>query len=197
MITKAELLKNAITQFTQLGSKHVTLDELAKMQGISKKTIYNYFENKEDLVAASVETLLDDYTEEINHIVTTNNNDPILCVVLIYKRGFEYLKYFKPSFIFGLKKYYPKAHTLFETFRSNLANNITFNLLKEAKKKGFIRQDVDLKLIVLLYFLRIDNVAFKTNNLFELFSEEAMLKHLVVYNLRGITTNNYSNSYFK
>ena len=50
MITKEELLKCSIAKFTQYGSKHVTLDELAKELGISKKTIYTFFKNKEDLV---------------------------------------------------------------------------------------------------------------------------------------------------
>ncbi len=60
MITKAELLKCAITKFTQCGSKHVTLDDLASTLGISKKTIYTFFKNKEDLVSASLESLLNE-----------------------------------------------------------------------------------------------------------------------------------------
>ncbi|GAL60762.1 TetR/AcrR family transcriptional regulator [Algibacter lectus] len=53
MITKKELLSCAINKFTQLGSKHVSLDEIARTLGISKKTIYTFFKNKEDLVTAS------------------------------------------------------------------------------------------------------------------------------------------------
>lgn len=50
MITKVQLLKCSIAQFTQYGSRHVTLDALASSLGISKKTIYIFFDNKEDLV---------------------------------------------------------------------------------------------------------------------------------------------------
>ena len=100
MITKAELLKCSITKFTQLGSKHVTLDDLASSLGISKKTIYTFFDTKEDLVTASLENLLNEYKEDINGIVNSNGKDPILCVILIYQRGFAYLKYIKPLFSF-------------------------------------------------------------------------------------------------
>ena len=197
MITKAELLKCSIVKFTQCGSKHVTLDDIAGSLGISKKTIYTFFDNKEDLVAASVENLLNEYKEDINGIVNSNGKNPILCVILIYQRGFEYLKYFKPSFLFGLEKYYPKASTVFNNFVEELSNNIVYNLLKQAQEVGNIKEDVNLELIVSIYFLRIDKLIFKKNNLFETYPEEELFNHLVVYNLKGIITSNYSNSYFE
>jgi AcrR family transcriptional regulator len=197
MITKAELLKCSIAKFTQCGSKHVTLDDIAGSLGISKKTIYTFFDNKEDLVTASVENLLNEYKEDINGIVNSNGKNPILCVILIYQRGFEYLKYFKPSFLFGLEKYYPKASTVFNNFVEELSNNIVYNLLKQAQEAGNIKEDVNLELIVSIYFLRIDKLIFKKNNLFETYPEEELFNHLVVYNLKGIITSNYSNSYFE
>lgn len=197
MITKAELLKSSIAKFTQCGSKHVTLDDLASSLGISKKTIYTFFDNKEDLITSGVESLLNEYKEDINRIVANNGNDPILCVMLIYERGFAYLKHFKPSFLFGLEKYYPKASLLFDTFIDELSNNIVYKLLKQAQKSGNIKQEVDLELIVKIYFFRIDNLIFKKNNLYEMYSKEELFKHLITYNLKGIITSNYSNSYFE
>jgi len=197
MITKAQLLKVSIEQFTQFGSKHVTLDDLANELGISKKTIYTFFDNKEDLVTSSLESLLDEYREAINEIVTNTSNDPILSVILIYKRGFEYLKYFKPSFLFGLEKYYPKASRLFDDFLEELANTIAYKLLKQAQADGSIRKEVNVELIVKIYFFRIDNLVFKEHNLFESYGKEELVKHLVIFNLKGIIANHYSNSYFE
>ena len=197
MITKKELLSCAITKFTKQGSKHVSLDEIAETLGISKKTIYTFFRNKEDLVTSSLESLLNEYKEEINGIITSNSNDPVFCVVLIYERGFEYLKYFKPSFIFGLEKYYPKAHKLFQDFTEELAFTTVFNLLKEAQENGDVNAEVNLRLAVKIYFLRFDNIAFKKNNLFDLYGKETLFKHMVIYNLKGIITKQYSNPYFE
>ncbi|WCO00867.1 TetR/AcrR family transcriptional regulator [Psychroserpens ponticola] len=196
MITKAELLKCSIAKFTQCGSKHVTLDDLASTLGISKKTIYTFFNNKEDLVASSLESLLNEYREEINRLVNSNGKDPILCVILIYQRGFEYLKYFEPSFLYSLQKYYPKASRLYDDFTEELANTIVYSLLKQAQNEGNIKQDVNLNLVVKIYFFRIDNLVFKKNNLFEIYSKEELFKHLVIFNLNGIITVNYTNSYF-
>ncbi|WP_055447435.1 TetR/AcrR family transcriptional regulator [Lacinutrix mariniflava] len=197
MITKAELLKCSISKFTQFGSKHVTLDEIANTLGISKKTIYTFFNNKEDLVISSIESLLNEYRDDINGIVNSNGKDPILCVILIYRRGFEYLKYFKPSFLFGLQKYYPKAADLVDDFTEELSNDIVYKLLKNAKESGDIKQDLNIELMTKVYFFRIDNLIFKKNNLFELYPKEELFKYLVIYNLKGVITSNYSNSYFE
>ncbi|WP_047548611.1 TetR/AcrR family transcriptional regulator [Psychroserpens sp. Hel_I_66] len=197
MITKEELLKYSVNKFTQFGSKHVTLDELANELGISKKTIYTFFDNKEDLVTSSIESLLNDYKKDINSLIASNGKDPILCVILIYKKGFEYLKYFKPSFLFGLEKYYPKAITLFNEFVDELSNRIVFELFKQAQESGSVKKEINLELIVRIYFYRIDNLIFKENNLSEAYPTEELFKHLVVYNLKGIITSNYSNSYFE
>ncbi len=196
MITRAQLLKYSITKFTKYGSKHVTLDELASSLGISKKTIYTFFKNKEDLVTASLESLLNEYITEINEIIINNDTDPILSVLLIYKRGFEYLRYFKPSFLFGLKKYYPKASDLFDAFIDELAISTVTTLLKKAQKEGSIKQDVNVELLVKIYFFRIDNLVFKENNLFETFDEKELFNHLVIYNLKGVISKTYSNFYF-
>jgi AcrR family transcriptional regulator len=196
MITREQLLECSISKFTQFGSKHVTLDEIASSLGISKKTIYTFFNNKEDLVAASVESILSEYRADINGISINYDTDPILWVLSIYKKGFEFLRYFKPSFLFGLKKYYPKASKLIDDFAEELANTIIFNLLLKAQEQGSIKKEVNLKLIVKIYFFRIDNLVFKENNLFESFGEDELFNHLVTYNLKGITSNNYSNSFF-
>ena len=197
MITKAALLKCSIEQFTQFGSKHVTLDDLANELGISKKTIYSFFKNKEDLVTSSVESLINEYKEDINRVINSKGKDPILSVILIYQRGFEYLKYFKPSFLFGIEKYYPKANKLYTDFIEELGNSIVLDLLKKGKERGDIRKDVNVELVVKIYFFRIDNLVFKKNNLFESYSEQELFKHLVIYNLQGIISSDYSNSYFE
>lgn len=196
MITKKELLECAKANFTKFGSKRITLDELAKTLGISKKTIYVHFKNKETLVNKSVASLINDYKLDINDIVKNNANDDILTIILIYKRGFEYLRYFKPSFIFGLKKYYPKAYTTFNDFRKELAFSTILNLLKNAKEKGVILPNVNLKLVIELYFYKVESFAFSTDNLFAVYDSDIILKHLIVYNLKGLTTKQYSNCYY-
>ncbi|EGV42880.1 TetR/AcrR family transcriptional regulator [Bizionia argentinensis JUB59] len=197
MTRKQDILESSIANFTKFGSKRFTLDDLAAQLGISKKTIYQYFDGKETLVAESLSYLLDKYLVEIQGIQEDLDLDAIEKVITIYKRGFEYLKYFKPAFLFGIKKYYPKADKVFTSFSEKLVNNVIYNLLLEAENEGCIKTDVDIALTSKLYMSRVDNVAFKDDSLFEAYDLSTVLNHLIIYNLRGITVSSYSNTFFE
>ncbi|MDH7912240.1 TetR/AcrR family transcriptional regulator [Winogradskyella sp. SYSU M77433] len=197
MIDKYELIKTAIDSFTKFGSKRYTLDELATSVGISKKTIYKYFRSKEHLVVESVAFLLDEFRDDVNEILKSHNDDPITCIILIYKKGFENLKHFKPSFIFGLKKYYPKANEIFDDFRNEIVNQTVYGLLEKASKNGTIRPEVNLSLFCSLYFKRFEEVALRNNNLMEIYTNKELLNHFVVYSLKGISVSDYKNAYFE
>ncbi|MEZ4801339.1 MAG: TetR/AcrR family transcriptional regulator [Gelidibacter sp.] len=194
MTDKQDVLKCSVTNFTKFGSKRFTMDELANELGISKKTIYKYFESKEDLVAESVIFLIENFKDDIQTIVASQN-EPITSIILIYQKGFEHLKNFKPSFIFGLKKYYPKANTVFDDYRDSFTQTTIYNLLVEAKSAGIIKPEVNLNLFCELYFKRFEEIAFKNNNLFDIYSNHELLNHLIVYNLKGIVSEGYSNPY--
>lgn len=196
MISKSELLECSITNFTKYGSKNFTMDELASELGMSKKTIYHYFKNKQDLVSNSLSYLLEKIVEDIDAALI-NLSDPILKIIKIYEIGFSYFECFKPSFLFGIKKYYPKADDVFETFRNEIVFKKVYNLLLEAQEKQLIRNDVNLKLVCELYFLRIESIVYKPNNFFETYSNNVLLNHLIIHNLKGILTSNYSNAVFK
>ncbi len=197
MISKQDILSCSITNFTKFGSKRFTLDDLALELGISKKTIYQYFNSKEALVAESLSYLLERYVVEIEAIQNQHDLDAIEKIIAIYKRGFDYLKHFQPAFLFGIKKYYPKADAVFTVFSDQLVHTTIFKLLVKAKQEGLIKPEVDLTLVAKLYLLRIDEIAFKDDNVFKTYSLTTVLNHLIVYNLRGITVSGYSNTFFK
>ncbi|MGJ8591680.1 MAG: TetR/AcrR family transcriptional regulator [Aquaticitalea sp.] len=194
MTSKQEVLKCSVTNFTKFGSKRFTMDELAAELGMSKKTIYKYFDSKEDLVVESVIFLIERFKDDIKAIVASQN-EPITSIISIYKKGFEHLKNFKPSFIFGLKKYYPKANTIFDEFRDSFTKITIYNLLEDAKTSGIIKPEVNLNLFCDLYFKRFEEIAFKNNNLFDVYSNQELLNHLIVYNLKGIVSEGYVNPY--
>ncbi|MBC73405.1 MAG: TetR family transcriptional regulator [Muricauda sp.] len=192
MIGKKEILRCSVESFTKYGSKHFTMDEIAQTLGISKKTIYKYFKGKEDLVMASVKVLTDEFAFEVEQI-TKENQDPITSIVLIYENGFERLKKFRPSFIFGIKKYYPSAYEVFQGFRSHIIKTVIYDLLEKAKKNGFILHEVKLDLFCDLYFNKFEEILFKDNYFIERYLDTDVFKHLIIYNLRGITVSGYDN----
>ncbi|MCH4552320.1 TetR/AcrR family transcriptional regulator [Aestuariibaculum lutulentum] len=187
MTTKEEVLECSVSNFTKFGSKRFTMDELASELGISKKTIYKFFDSKEDLVIQCVELLIKNYKNELTSI----EGDPISSIILIYKKAFQHIAHFKPSFIFGLKKYYPKANLVFDEFRDYILNTIIYPFLLIAQTDGIIRPEVNLRLFCDLYFVRFEEIALKNNTFFDNYTNEELLNHFIVYNLQGITVEGY------
>ncbi|MEZ4969274.1 MAG: TetR/AcrR family transcriptional regulator [Flavobacteriaceae bacterium] len=196
MIDKGAFLEFAISKFTKFGSKRFTLDDLASEIGVSKKTIYQHFSNKEAIVCESLKLLLDKIKLEILSGVEKEKSDPIVAIICIYKIGLDHLRTFSPTFLFGLKKYYPKANEVFYNFRAEI-NLIIVNLLTEAQQIGIIRNAVNLELTFTLFLNEFELNIFLTNNLFEKYSNKELLQHLIVHNLQGICSKKYSNTFFE
>ena len=104
---KKEIIKITTELFLSLGFKSITMDDISKKMGISKKTLYEYFENKEMLVRASTSMK---YTEVMNSIIEIKKTakDPIMEVYPIKKELLQHLSNETTSPQYQLQKYYPK-----------------------------------------------------------------------------------------
>lgn len=191
--SKEDLLACAITNFTKFGSKRFSMDELAHSIGISKKTIYKHFDSKEELVTESLLYLLHNVRESIDNYIGENHNEknPLNTIVFIYKLGLTHLQVISPSFFYGLNKYYPKASKAYADFRSDIVWSIVFPLLEKAQKLGQVRSKVNVALMCKLFLSRMEDTVYANTNLFEEYSIQELLDHIVVNSLRGIMTVEY------
>ncbi|MUH35769.1 TetR/AcrR family transcriptional regulator [Zobellia amurskyensis] len=191
MINKDQFLEFALSKFTQFGSKRFTLDELANEMGISKKTIYENFTNKEAVVQESLVLYLNKVRSKMNESVEREKSNPILAVIAVCRIGLDSLKNFSPAFLFGLRKYYPKVDTYFNHFRTDYIHTTVRGLLLRAQELGHIKKDININLICQLYLERLHLLIFTEENLFEKFSIDELLDNFIAHNLRGLATISY------
>ncbi len=185
MNNREKLINVAKEKFIAFGSRHITMDEIAELLGISKKTIYTYFTSKEELIIESIKQLVVDFKTDITPLLDSDVS-PLTKVIAIYEVVFDYVVKFKPSFIFGLKKYYSKAYETYKNLTKNVVATDVMNLLEEAKKQGEIRLDVDLELFSKLYLTGLENRLFDADNLFEEYPKEVLLQYMIVNNLNAL-----------
>ncbi|MBU2995753.1 TetR/AcrR family transcriptional regulator [Cellulophaga baltica] len=190
MINKDQFLEVAISKFTKFGCKRFTLDDLAHEMGVSKKTIYESFSTKEAIVSESLNFLLNKIDLEFINIIKEEEN-PILSIIKIYKIGLNYLKSFSPAYIMGLKKYYPKSYIIYSEFKVKVVQNHVKNLLEIAQEQKYIKANLNIQLFCNLYFMRLDNILFGTDNLFELYTVDNILEQLITNSLRGVCTDQF------
>jgi AcrR family transcriptional regulator len=149
---KEKILNNAGEMFLNFGFKSVTMDDIANEMGISKKTIYKYFQNKIELVDESIDFVKNTIDNAILEIVTLNLNaiEENFAIKKVFQNMF---KKAKTSPMFQLKKYYPETYTkLMEHEIHSITKFVLDNLEKGINNKLY-REGVDKEKVKDFYFL--------------------------------------------
>lgn len=149
---KEIIFKKALELFTKHGFKSITMDDIAKELGISKKTIYQHFASKNKLVEESVVYVYDSAMTRLLYI-QENCATPIHehfemknCIAEMF--GFN----IQTATIFQFKKYYPK---IAEKLRNKRQDDFEITIVRNLKKGvelGFYRKEIDIDFVGHLLF---------------------------------------------
>ncbi len=184
---KEDILKKATEMFLNLGFKSVTMDDIAAEMGISKKTIYQHFSNKDELVEGVAMDLFAMISSGIDSIrqMALNPIDEIFEIKNFMTRQ---LKNENASPFHQLKKYFPKIS---ETLKSNQYCKME-DCVKENLGRGIAlglyRPEIDIDFTTRIYY--VGGSAIKDEDLFprENFSISDLTEKYLEYHLRAIVT---------
>lgn len=185
MNTKESLFLSAFDLFLKYGIKRVSMDDICRKIGISKKTCYNVIANKEELVLNVLDSHLSKDEKEILTILEQSGN-AIDAMVNISKHVLKFLDKMTPSLIFDLKKYHPEAWKKIEERHFPFIENAIFDNLKRGQKEGLYRKDLNPVILSKLYVLQSiaisDPEHFSTSD----FTKVNLYKEMIRYHLYGI-----------
>lgn len=139
---KERIVAEARHLFNQLGVRTVRLDDVAHQLGISKKTLYQHFHDKEELVRLVLETQLDENLREAEAIHTLASN-PIVGALRIWDRLVAYRQTTNPNLLRDIERHYPTVWSMFELFRTTYINTILATNIRRGIEQGLYRSDVD------------------------------------------------------
>lgn len=179
------MLARTLELFFTYGIRSLTMDELATLQGISKKTLYQQVRNKPDLVQKTFEHFINEQKGNVNQIHEENLN-AIDELLKIYRQASKQLQDTNRNITFELKKYYPDAWALFVDYKQNFIYKHSIRNLNKGIEEGLYRSDFDRHIITTYYVSRID--IFTDNSLFspDEYSYNQILRELFKYHIRGI-----------
>ncbi|KAB1156849.1 TetR/AcrR family transcriptional regulator [Flavobacterium luteum] len=182
-----KIIEKATEMYLTLGFKSVTMDDIASEMGISKKTIYHHFENKNDLVEAVTLSLFETISCGIDEIMTLDKN-PIEELFIIKDFVMKNLKNESTSPIYQLQKYYPQIHKTLMSRQFEKMGDCVIDNLRKGIEQGLFRNDINLELIGRFYFAGMTSI--KDAELFNpiQFSTKEVQETYLEYHLRGITT---------
>ena len=143
--------------FQEFGIKSLTMDDISKKLGCSKKTLYVFYKNRNDLVKKVITQEMKAHEEEILAVIEKDNN-PIDEIFLLNKIALKKIKAIHPSTQYELKKYYPTAWKVFDKKHKQLISRVTLSNLKKGIKMGLYRKEINPNIMSTIFAEKIDIV---------------------------------------
>ena len=174
--------------YQRFGIKSVTMDDVAQHLGISKKTLYESFTDKEDLVR---QVLIWDYDRKFDFFlqIEKKNLHAIEELFEVYKMIKEIYRDYNPSVEYDIRKYYPALYSQLREIKRKRMFELSMKNMSKGKQEGLYRSDLNVSILARLHVFRVENIIES-----ELFSIEELTSikvfhELFLYHLNGIVSD--------
>ena len=155
MIPVERIIQGGEDLFLTAGIKSVTMDDIAKHLGISKKTIYHFFKDKNELVVALTKKKLQEDEDQMCAIMSASG-DVIEEMINMMKCSEEIFSKINPIVIHDMQKYHPDAWKEFQNFKAEVLIRTLEELLNKGIKQGYIRPDIDVKIMARMRVTQVE-----------------------------------------
>jgi len=179
-MVKQRIIEEASELFGRSGVKSITMDDLARHLGISKRTIYENFKDKENLLIACIDALYEEAQRKKEKIFLAADN-MVKAILIMLQTGEQW----QFNMINDIRKYYPlvyKEHLL--RFHNDECRNME-QTIRRGINEGFFRGDLNPEIIAHFFCRQGENVDDKALNRFA-FSD--IIENIAITFLRGICT---------
>ncbi|MDR3236463.1 MAG: TetR/AcrR family transcriptional regulator [Prevotellaceae bacterium] len=188
MTTKDRIIQDAVTLFATQGCKVVTMDDIATTIGVSKRTIYENFTDKEDLLRQCVKYFFGRGQEYVDLVLNSSDNviDTILKTIQCRSTFFD--THVKDNFFNELHKYFPDVYeSIVMSFRKQHLDSMQ-KLLKKGQSDGVFDKNIDTQVISVL--IHEISYSFFRNNIFTTYGleKQAAIPLFMYIMTRGICT---------
>jgi AcrR family transcriptional regulator len=155
METKERILAHANQLFMKYGVRSVTLDDISRDLGISKKTIYQYFENKEDIVCEVARAHMQSEVEAGDQIAGISENALDELARFVHYT-IQSLKTISPQLIFETQKYYPRAWQVFHDHKNDYILRKVRENLERGIREGLYRAEINVEIVARMRVAQIE-----------------------------------------
>ncbi len=149
MEIRDKILQKATDLFMRYGIRSVTMDEIAVQSGVSKKTIYQFYADKNELVDAVLMSMLENNQENCAQYQISAGNaiEEVLFATQMVKRMFETMN---PSLLYDLEKHHAESFEKFNQFKYKFLREIIIDNLKRGIQEELYRPEIDVDIITMI-----------------------------------------------
>lgn len=188
MELRERIVEEATERFLRLGIRNVTMDEIAVSLGISKRTVYENFKDKTELVNSCMRELSKQQELKNEQIISSSGN-VVETIFLFMQEGIKIMNSINPVFFSDLKKFYPEIWITIheESIRTNY--RLTHKLLIKGLDEGLFRKDISIPIVSKLFQEQMNLISDEKVFPREEFNHAEVFKNLVINFMRGISTS--------
>lgn len=142
MEVKDKIIEGASFLFHKYGVRSVSMDDIARHLSMSKKTLYQYFKDKDELVTIGIQRHMEKEKAEYQEIEATAK-DAIHEMTGVSQCMRKNLRDLNASLLFDLQKYHPKAWGVWLDFKDNYIKDSIVATLCRGVEQGLFRKEID------------------------------------------------------
>jgi len=143
---RKKILTGAESLFMKYGVRSISMDDIARHLSVSKKTLYQHFADKEDLVTVTCQSHIEGISCEFDDINSNSQNaiDELAKISQCLKQNLEEMN---PSLLFDLQKYHPRAWNVWLEHKNNFIRESVVRNLKQGIEEGYFRPEINVEII--------------------------------------------------
>ncbi|MGN7821806.1 TetR/AcrR family transcriptional regulator [Chitinophaga sp. 22536] len=144
MEPQERIMDTAFGLFRQYGTRSITMDDIAEKMGISKKTLYAHFMDKDDLVTQAITRFIGIVEKEC---LTDREKsaDAIEELFLVMDMLDRRLRNMNPVVLLDLQKFHAKAYQVFLNYQNKSLTNTIRENMERGINEGLYRPDLDIR----------------------------------------------------
>ncbi|MBE9510254.1 MAG: TetR/AcrR family transcriptional regulator [Bacteroidetes bacterium] len=182
------LIEKARELYYKYGIKSITMDDVAREMGISKKTLYQEVKNKTKLVEKVIDFEIEKRTREFKEL-DKNELNAIEELFEVNRQINYLLEKHNPSMHYDLRKYYPDIFKRLHESKQNRMLKSLIKNLEKGKREGLYRKEINNEIIAKMHVARVDKVMENSYVSIRDYTSGKFFSELFIYHIRGIANS--------
>ncbi len=187
MEVRDRIIEEATKQFFQFGIRNVTMDEIAVTLGISKRTVYEIFKDKSELVQTCIGKLTEYQDKNIVKVVSESSN-VIEAIFVFMREGIKAMNSINPVFFKDFEKLYPALWRKLEKEALAKRLELSVKLLTAGVDQGLFRKDMNTEIVSKLFHTQINLLTDDTVFPRDKYNHAEVFQNMIINFTRGIST---------
>lgn len=181
---KSKILEATMTAFTSQGIRAVKMDDIANSLSISKRTLYELYSNKEDLLFECVKKYHAIRRDQMRRFAEDGSHNVMDIILYAFRQKVEEIKSTTPQFYSDMEKY-PKLLRFFEHEKAATKQKFV-DFLRRGTAEGYFCPNLNHELVASI--IDVQNQFVMGNKLYKQYSMQAVFFNLIHLSLRGLCT---------